>query len=125
MPASVDRSSISFWIGADGIVFFILIRMQESLETLREEILDRVAHCGSEPELDHLRVEYLGRKGRITLLLRGLREIPAEERPQAGEQLNRLRQLVEGQLEGRLAGLKGREKEKNLPGERVRINLSR
>ena len=92
--------------------------MQESLETLREEILDRVAHCGSEPELDHLRVEYLGRKGRITLLLRGLREIPAEERPQAGGQLNRLRQLVEEQLEAPPAGVKAREKKRNPPEER-------
>ncbi|MEK7377303.1 MAG: phenylalanine--tRNA ligase subunit alpha, partial [Candidatus Binatota bacterium] len=93
------------------------------METLREEILDRVAHCGSEPELDHLRVEYLGRKGSITLLLRGLREIPAEERPQAGEQLNRLRQLVEEQLEARLAELKAREKERILREERVDITL--
>ena len=97
--------------------------MQESLETLREEILDRVAHCGSEPELDHVRVEYLGRKGRITMLLRGLREIPAEERPQAGEQLNRLRQLVEEQLAARLSELKAREKERILREERVDITL--
>lgn len=97
--------------------------MKESLETLREEILDRIARCGSEPEVDQLRVEYLGRKGRVTLLLRRLREVSPEERPQMGEQLNRLRGLVEEQLDGRLAELKARAKERILREERVDITL--
>lgn len=97
--------------------------MKESLETLREEVLGRIAHCESEPELDHLRVEYLGRKGRLTLLLRGLKDLPPEERPQAGEQLNRLRALTEEQLEDRLAELRARGKERILREERVDITL--
>ena len=97
--------------------------MQESLETLKAEVLDRIAHCAAEPELDQLRVEYLGRKGRLTLLLRGLRELPPEERPQAGEQLNRLRGIVEEQLQARLAELKAREKGRILREEKVDITL--
>ena len=97
--------------------------MKESLETLREEVLGRIAHCESEPELDHLRVEFLGRKGRLTLLLRALRDIPPEERPQMGEQLNRLRQLIEERLEARLAGLRASEKERILREERIDITL--
>jgi len=69
--------------------------MAESLETLREEVLDRIARCATEPEIEDLRVEYLGRKGRLTLLLRGLKDLPPEERPQAGERLNQLRRLAE------------------------------
>ncbi|MBI2988419.1 MAG: phenylalanine--tRNA ligase subunit alpha [Deltaproteobacteria bacterium] len=97
--------------------------MKESLETLREEIPDRIAHCETGPEIEHLRVEYLGRKGKLTLLLRGLRDLPPEERPQAGEQLNRLRRVTEEQIAARLAELKGREKERILSEERVDITL--
>ena len=97
--------------------------MKESLETLREEILDRIGHSASESEIDHLRVEYLGRKGKLTLLLRGLKEMPPEERPQAGDQLNRLRRFLEEQIEFRLEELKRREKEKILREERVDITL--
>ena len=97
--------------------------MQESLGTLEAEVLDRIAHCASEPELDQLRVEYLGRKGKLTLLLRGLRDIPPEQRPQAGEHLNRLRGMVEERLQARLAELKAREKERVLREERVDITL--
>ena len=92
--------------------------MKESLETLRDEVLDRLSHCASEPEIDLLRVEYLGRKGKLTLIFRGLREIPPEERPQVGDQLNRLRRFVEEHIEIRLEELKRQEKERILSEER-------
>lgn len=97
--------------------------MEPSLEHLREEILDRLGRCTSEAELDQLRLEYLGRKGKVTLLLRGLKEVPPEERPQLGDQLNRLRTLLEEEMELRLAELKRREKERILRDERVDITL--
>ncbi|OGQ23266.1 MAG: phenylalanine--tRNA ligase subunit alpha [Deltaproteobacteria bacterium RIFCSPHIGHO2_02_FULL_60_17] len=97
--------------------------MAESLETLREEVLDRIARCATEPEIEDLRVEYLGRKGRLTLLLRGLKDLPPEERPQAGERLNQLRRLAEEKLAARLAQVKAREKERILREETVDITL--
>jgi phenylalanyl-tRNA synthetase alpha chain len=97
--------------------------MAESLETLRDEILDRIAHCEAEPKIEELRVEYLGRSGRLTRLLRGLKDLPPEERPQAGERLNLLRRLAEEKLSARLAELKAREKDRVLREERVDITL--
>ena len=97
--------------------------MNESLEALREEILDRLGKCDSEQEIDHLRVEYLGRKGKITLLLRGLGKISPEERPEMGNQLNQLKHLIEKQTGIRLQELKAREKERILREERVDITL--
>ncbi|MGH7827557.1 MAG: phenylalanine--tRNA ligase subunit alpha, partial [Candidatus Binatia bacterium] len=73
--------------------------MNDTLEEVKGEVLARIQHCASEPEIEQLRVETLGRKGSVTLLLRGLKDLPAEERPRAGEQLNRLRQLLEEQIE--------------------------
>ena len=58
--------------------------MNESLEALRGEVLDRIQQSNSEMEIEQLRVEVLGRKGKLTLLLRGLADLPVEERPQAG-----------------------------------------
>ncbi len=97
--------------------------MMESLEPLRSEILDRVEHCASEQEIDQIRVEFLGRKGKLTLLLRSLRDLPAEERPRLGEQLNQLRGFVEERIDTRLNELKAREKERILKEERVDITL--
>lgn len=97
--------------------------MNDSLEGLREEIRARIQACTSESEIQQIRVDTLGRKGRLTLLLRGLRELPADQRPQVGEQLNRLRQWVEEQLEVELKQRREKERETILREERVDITL--
>lgn len=97
--------------------------MKESLETLGQEIQDRVARCASEQEAEELRVAYLGRKGKLTLLLRGLKEAPPEERPQVGAELNRLKRLFEERMELRLQEIKAEEKERILREERTDITL--
>jgi phenylalanyl-tRNA synthetase alpha chain len=97
--------------------------MSDSLDDLREETLTRIDRSGSEAEIEQLRVETLGRKGRLTLLLRGLKDLAADERPRAGEQLNRLRELLEARLQDRLQAVKAREKEKALREESIDITL--
>ena len=97
--------------------------MEEPLESLRKEILDQAGRCASEADVEQLRVEFMGRKGRLTALLRGLKEAPAEDRPRLGEQLNQLRRLVEEQLEERLKALKAETRERMLREERTDITL--
>ena len=80
--------------------------MNDSLETLRGEVLDRIQQANSEKELEQLRVEVLGRAGSVTLRLRGLKDLPAEERPRAGEALNQLRRELEVSLDLRLVTVK-------------------
>jgi phenylalanyl-tRNA synthetase alpha chain len=95
----------------------------QDLQSLREEIQERIGRCVSETEVDQLRIEYLGRKGKLTLLLRGLRELSAEERPRLGEQLNQLRGFVEERIQARLSELKAQERERVLKEETVDITL--
>ncbi|MBI2361629.1 MAG: phenylalanine--tRNA ligase subunit alpha [Deltaproteobacteria bacterium] len=97
--------------------------MRESLDTLRNEFLARIVDGASEQEVQRLRVEFLGRKGKLTLMFHRLKEVPPEERPGLGEALNELRGFVEGKLELRLTELKRREKERLLQAERVDITL--
>jgi phenylalanyl-tRNA synthetase alpha chain len=97
--------------------------MNDSLEALQREVLDRIQQSNSEKELEQIRVEVLGRSGSVTLLLRGLKDRPAEERPLAGEQLNRLRRAVEERLEERLDAVKGQAKTQALREERIDITL--
>ncbi len=82
--------------------------MIETLEKLQEEVAGRLERCASEQEIEQIRIDYLGRKGgKLTALLRGLRELPADERPRAGQELNRRRAELEGLLEARLDDLRG------------------
>ena len=97
--------------------------MNESLEALRGEVLDRIQQSNSEMEIEQLRVEVLGRKGKLTLLLRGLADLPAEERPQAGQELNQLRRVVKEHLDERLKVIKEQSKERALEEEKIDITL--
>jgi len=97
--------------------------MNDSLEALRGEVLERIQQTGSEKELEQLRVEILGRSGKLTLMLRGLKDLPAEERPRAGEQLNQLRRQVEEGLEERLRAVKLQSRDLALQREQVDFTL--
>lgn len=83
-------------------------RFLEKLEEIRGEAFAAMASARSSEQLEELRVRYLGRKGKLSLLLRTIRELPPDERPAAGEMGNRVRQELEGGLEQRGASLKAR-----------------
>ena len=97
--------------------------MTDSLEALRGEVLERIQQADSVKELEQLRIEALGRSGSITLLLRGLKDLPAEERPRVGERLNQLRRALEQELDARLAAVNRQAKSKALAEEKIDITL--
>jgi len=74
-------------------------------------------------ELERVRVEYLGRKGSLTARLKQLGRLPAEERPAAGERINRAKAEVERLLEARREELEAVELERRLARERVDVTL--
>ena len=49
--------------------------------------------------LDDLRVQFLGKKGRVTELLKSLKDVPSEQRPQLGQKINQLKQAIQQSLE--------------------------
>jgi len=66
----------------------------ENLAALTSEALELVAKAEDLAALDHVRVEYLGKKGQITALLKGLGKLSAEERPAAGAKINEAKEAV-------------------------------
>lgn len=67
----------------------------ENLATLADEAIKAVNAAGDEAALDQVRVEYLGKKGKLTELLKGLGKLSAEERPAAGAKINEVKELVQ------------------------------
>ena len=97
--------------------------MNDSVEALRGEALTRIEQARSEKELEQIRVEILGRSGSVTLRLRGLKDLPAEERRSAGEQLNQLKRALEERLDEQLGAVKEHAKARALQEERIDITL--
>ncbi|MCC6767138.1 MAG: phenylalanine--tRNA ligase subunit alpha [Deltaproteobacteria bacterium] len=73
--------------------------MKATLETLGAEIQDALGTCRTDDDLERIRVRYLGRKGRLTEVMRGVGALPGQERPVIGELANQLKRRVDEQIE--------------------------
>ncbi|WP_148254071.1 phenylalanine--tRNA ligase subunit alpha [Aidingimonas lacisalsi] len=73
--------------------------------------------------LDEVRVRYLGKKGEITSLLKGLGKLPPDERPAAGERINEAKQTLGEELEVRRRALQEAALEARLNAERLDVTL--
>jgi len=97
--------------------------MLERIAGIREEAAAAIGAAGSTAALEELRVHHLGRKAELTTILRGIAELPQEERGRVGGAANKARQELEALLESRAAGLDASELEQQLAGDRVDVTL--
>ena len=82
--------------------------MKETIDQLRSDGIERIKAAGSQSEIENVRVALLGRKGEITSLLRGLKDVESGERPALGAELNRLKQDLGELLDLRQKEIGGR-----------------
>ncbi len=82
-----------------------------------------IAAARTAVELEQARIRYLGRQGALTLLLRALGTLPAEERPLVGAAANEAKRELEALLEARLAETRKRERQETRRRERLDLTL--
>ncbi|MEX2523818.1 MAG: phenylalanine--tRNA ligase subunit alpha [Gammaproteobacteria bacterium] len=95
----------------------------EEIEKLTSEAQNAVEAASDLKALDAVRVHYLGKKGLITQQLKGLGKLPAEERPAAGETINRAKQAIQEAIDARRLVLEQQELENRLASEKVDVTL--
>ena len=95
----------------------------ENLEPLANEAKAAIAAAENGAALEQLRVDYLGKKGQITALLKGLGQLPAEERPQAGAQINVVKQELQELIGARKTELESAAVEAKLADEKIDVTL--
>lgn len=95
----------------------------EQLVSLRDEGLAAIAGAGNLAALDSVRVEYLGKKGSLTSVLRGLGTLPSEERPAVGKVSNEVRVSLEAALDVRRAALASSALEARIGADAVDVTL--
>jgi phenylalanyl-tRNA synthetase alpha chain len=97
--------------------------MQERVERLRAEAEAAIASAPSSDALEELRVKYLGRKSELTEILRGIGELPAEQRGPVGSAANEARQALETALSARRDELEAAELERSLTEDQIDVTL--
>jgi len=96
---------------------------EQELDPLRKEILGAVENAESREALEEVRISALGRKGRLTALMKTLGTLEAEARRAAGAALNRLKADVEAAIAAAAERLHHKDMEARLAGERVDVTL--
>lgn len=97
--------------------------LQEKLEALQVETLAKIKEITDLKALNQIRVEILGKKGPITEVLRGMKDLSAEERPKVGSFANEIRDQISTQLEMRKADLEAKALEMALAKETIDVTL--
>ena len=97
--------------------------MSQELETLLEEASRSISQSDDMAALDAVRVAYLGKKGEITAQLKNLGQLSPEERPAAGQAINRVKLEIQERLEARKAELGEQAIATRLQRETVDITL--
>lgn len=97
--------------------------MKERLEALQVEALAELASVADDKALAEIRVKYLGKKGALTEILRGMGALSAEERPVIGQVANEVRGAIESVIEEKQAAFKKEETVRRLAKEKIDISL--
>ena len=93
------------------------------LEALAASARASILSAEGERALEDLRVRYLGKKGEISAVLRGMGQLSPEERPRVGEVANRVRDQVEAQLEQARARIERAKLDAELSGSPIDVTL--
>lgn len=95
----------------------------QNLDTLRKELMAAIGKSADSDELEILRVEALGKKGRVTQLMKELGTMDAEERRSIGQSLNSIKNEITLAIEERKTALANNELETRLLKEKVDVTL--
>jgi phenylalanyl-tRNA synthetase alpha chain len=97
--------------------------LDDEARTAENSARSEILSCGSLQDIEAIRIKYLGRKGILTLLLRKLGGVPAEERKDVGRLLNEIKQEISSVFESRKQELKQKEYASGLSAEAIDVTL--
>lgn len=93
------------------------------LQKILDQALQQFALISDEAELEQVKARYLGKEGSLTVLLKGLGKLSAEERPAAGARINQVKQGIEAALQQRRDALQQNKLAQKLAAESLDVTL--
>lgn len=99
----------SLRVSQGAFLFYTEEFMEEKIINLKKELENELVKIGSLADLDKIRVAYLGKKGSITGLLKGMKALSHEEKKEFGKKVNELKGLASKKIEEKTAELKQKE----------------
>ena len=97
--------------------------MKERLEAIREQAIAKIKDAKDISVLNDVRVEILGKKGQLTEVLKGMKDVAPEDRPKVGQLVNDTRKRIEEELENVKKDLEAKAREAKLKAEVIDVTL--
>lgn len=97
--------------------------MEQELQRIKEEALSAIKSASDKQALQDVRVKYLGKKGEVTALLKGLGKLSPEERPKMGALVNAVRQALEEEIDALKTSMEVAAMNARLEEEKIDISL--
>ena len=97
--------------------------MQEKLAKIREEAIRQIQEADVPEKLNEARVKFLGKKGELTAVLKGMKDVAPEERPKVGQLVNETRTAIEDILEETKTKMERAIREERLKAEVIDVTL--
>ena len=97
--------------------------MKEKLKAIREEAVSKILESENLDKLNEIRVAYLGKKGQLTEVLKGMKDVAPEDRPKVGQLVNEARTKIEAKLEEKKETFEKKLLEEKLKSETIDVTL--
>jgi len=97
--------------------------MKEKLQQIKTEVTDLLAKTNDLEGLEQLRIRFLGKKGELTAVLKGMGQLSAEERPVIGALANEVRSYLEQEIDSRKEELSAKMQEEKLKKEVIDVTM--
>ena len=97
--------------------------MKERLQEIRERALEQINSTDSLEKLNEVRVSILGKKGELTEVLKGMKDVAPEDRPKVGQMVNETRAAIEEKMEEVKNNLAAKAREAKLKAEVIDVTL--
>ncbi len=97
--------------------------MKEKLEQIKAEAVREIQNSDGLAKLNDVRVAFLGKKGELTAVLKGMKDVLPEERPIVGQLVNETRESIEKLIEETKAKLEAAERDLRLKQEVIDVTL--
>ena len=97
--------------------------MKEKLEQIRAQAAAALKNAADERSVDEIRIQFLGKKGELTSILKQMGSLSAEERPKMGQLANEIRGDIENTIAGTMAAMKKRALDRRLEKETLDVTI--
>ena len=97
--------------------------MKEKLQSIKEEALAQIQAADAPEKLNDVKVRFLGKKGELTAVLKGMKDVAAEDRPKIGQLVNEAREEIETALNNAETAMEKAIREAKLKEEVIDVTL--